>query len=159
MRGGAVILLSYIAFASFGQRPKSHSLRAEDTQSAQRELIQKYSVVWHNDRTKPGRLSRQSPDVGNVALQPVVWEKLVRKPRRGLMPPGGMPRPDKAAAQALVSCLETSLGKVAETKPNSGRPDTFHHLNRAEYQNALRDLPIDASDYCRLTTRAMGLTT
>ena len=132
MRGGAVILLSYIAFASFGQRPKSHSLRAEDTQSARRE---------------------------HVAVQPVVWEKVVRKPRRALMPPGGTPRPDKAAAQALVSCLETSLGKVAETKPNSGGPDTFHHLNRAEYQNALRDLQIDASDYCRLTTRAMSLTT
>src|SRR5262249_24964198 len=43
------------------------------------------------------------------------------------------------AYEALVKYIETERDRLAEVKPNPGRP-TLHRLNRAEYANAIRDL-------------------
>jgi len=69
-----------------------------------------------------------------------VWEKVLRKVRARYMPPAGLPRPDERSYDALVSYLETSLDAAAAVKPNPGRTDTFHRLNRTEYRYAIRDL-------------------
>ena len=68
-----------------------------------------------------------------------IWEKVIRKVRGGLMPPVGMPHPEKAALAGLASFLESSIDKAAAARPTPGRP-VLHRLNRAEYGNAIRDL-------------------
>src|SRR5262249_32691619 len=68
-----------------------------------------------------------------------IWEKLLRKLRNHEMPPAGMPRPDPATYQMLVASIETERDRVAEMRPNPGRP-ALRRLNRAEYGNAIRDL-------------------
>ena len=77
-------------------------------------------------------------DVSNAPAGPEVWEKVIRKVRGGMMPPVGMPRPDKATLTGLASYLETSIDAAAAARPNPGRT-VLHRLNRAEYGNALRD--------------------
>src|SRR5258705_469710 len=52
----------------------------------------------------------------------------------------GLPRPDEATYNAVVSSLESALDSAAAAKPNPGRTDTFRRLNRTEYQNSIRDL-------------------
>jgi hypothetical protein len=64
---------------------------------------------------------------------------MARKLRNREMPPAGMPRPDPATYDALVSYIVTGRDRLAEVKPNPGRP-TLHRLNRTEYGNAVRDL-------------------
>ena len=76
----------------------------------------------------------------NVAADAATWEKVVRKVRTGLMPPAGMPRPDSATHAAFVRAIESELDRAAAAAPNPGRTEPFHRLNRAEYQNAVRDL-------------------
>ena len=39
-----------------------------------------------------------------------------------------------------MSYLETSLDRAADAKPDPGRTEALHRLNRAEYRNAVRDL-------------------
>jgi len=56
------------------------------------------------------------------------------------MPPVGGPRPDPATYDRLASWLEAELDRASAVHPNPGRTATFHRLNRAEYQNAVRDL-------------------
>ena len=56
------------------------------------------------------------------------------------MPPPGMPRPDQPTIDAFVSRLEAELDRAADSHPNPGRTESLHRLNRAEYQNAIRDL-------------------
>ena len=68
-----------------------------------------------------------------------VLEKVVRKLRGGTMPPEGRPRPDKAAMNAFITSIETSLDRAAASRPNPGRVAS-RRLNRAEYVNAIRDL-------------------
>ena len=56
------------------------------------------------------------------------------------MPPAGLPRPDKSASDSLASWLENEIDQAAAAHPNPGRKAPFHRLNRAEYQNVIRDL-------------------
>ena len=56
------------------------------------------------------------------------------------MPPRGMPRPNQAAYDAVAGWLESELDKDAAAHPNPGRISAVHRLNRAEYNNAIRDL-------------------
>lgn len=50
------------------------------------------------------------------------------------------PAPRSNASTAATGALAAQLDAAARTKPNPGRPDTFRRLNRAVYQNAVRDL-------------------
>ena len=105
----------------------------------QRALLDKYCVTCHNMRLKTGDLDLASLDVANVGSGAETWEKVVRKVGSGLMPPAGMPRPEKAALDGLVAGLESSLDRAASVALNPGRPAP-HRLNRVEYTNAIRDL-------------------
>ena len=62
------------------------------------------------------------------------------KVRAGVMPPAGMPRPDRATLDGLVGWVESQLDLAAAARPNPGRTEPLHRLNRAEYRNAVRDL-------------------
>ena len=74
------------------------------------------------------------------APTPSSWEKVVLKLRAGLMPPAGMPRPDRATHDGFAGWLEGELDRASAARPNPGRTEPFHRLNRAEYQNVIRDL-------------------
>ena len=108
--------------------------------SPQRALLDRYCVGCHNERLKTAGLTLDALDVGQVGDGADAWEKVVRKLRMGMMPPAGRPRPDNTAMEALAAWLEKELDRAAAATPNPGRPETFHRLNRAEYQNAVRDL-------------------
>src|ERR1700751_3430183 len=56
------------------------------------------------------------------------------------MPPAGARRPPQALIDTFAASLESALDRAAEARPNPGRTEPFHRLNRAEYQNAVRDL-------------------
>jgi mono/diheme cytochrome c family protein len=107
---------------------------------APRAVVDKYCVSCHNDRLKTAGLVLDKADITSPSTHAEIWEKVVRKLRTGAMPPAGLPRPDKATSTALISFLENAIDREAEARPDPGATDTFHRLNRAEYQNAIRDL-------------------
>jgi hypothetical protein len=100
-------------------------------------LIKQYCAGCHNDKAKTGGLSLEKFDVSNPGPDAETWEKVIRKVRAGMMPPGGMPRPDRASMDAFAGRLEAAIDRGA--KPNPGTSG-LHRLNRAEYANAVRDL-------------------
>jgi hypothetical protein len=102
-------------------------------------VVKEYCVTCHNARTKSGDLVLDGLAASNVGANPEVWEKVVRKLRVGAMPPTGARRPDVGTYNGLIAWLETELDRSAAGHPNPGRP-MLHRLNRAEYQNAIRDL-------------------
>ena len=105
--------------------------------SSQQALVNQYCVPCHNQRAKTGGLTLDNVDVLKVGGNPELWEKVVQKLQGNLMPPQGRPRPDAAAYSGFLSYLETSLD---EGKPDPGRTEALHRLNRVEYRNAVRDL-------------------
>src|SRR5437762_1147890 len=110
------------------------------TASPRRALIDRYCVGCHNLRTKSGNLALDAADVDNAGQQPQLWEKVIRKVGAGMMPPAGRPRPDETVTDQFVARLSSDLEAAFDASPNPGRTQTFHRLNRTEYQNAIRDL-------------------
>jgi mono/diheme cytochrome c family protein len=106
---------------------------------AHQAVLQKYCVTCHNEKLKSGGLALSTLDLASVSKDVEPWEHVIRKVRTGAMPPVGRPRPDKAAAESLVTYLETELDRTAFENPNPGRL-SLQRLNRAEYRNAIRDL-------------------
>jgi hypothetical protein len=104
-----------------------------------RATLDLYCVGCHSGPTPFAGLNLEALNTSNLEENGAIWEKLLRKLRNREMPPAGMPRPDPAAYEALVKFIETERDRLAEVKPNPGRP-TLHRLNRAEYANVIRDL-------------------
>jgi len=116
----------------------------------QAAVVGRYCIGCHNNRTKNGNLSLAAVDLNDVAASPEVWERVIRKVGAGMMPPAGMPRPDEATLNGLLTSLSGELDRAFDKNPNPGRTETFHRLNRTEYTNAVRDLlevDIAAADF------------
>ena len=103
-------------------------------------FVDTYCARCHNQRLNTAGLAFDTLDVTDVASHAPTWEKVVVKLRAGLMPPSGMPRPPQSTIDGFASSVEEALDRAAEAHPNPGRTEPFHRLNRAEYQNAIRDL-------------------
>jgi len=56
------------------------------------------------------------------------------------MPPPGRPAQTPATSHALAIALEQDIDRAWMARPNPGRIAAVHRLNRAEYNNAIRDL-------------------
>ena len=139
-----------------GRQPQSSTAPA--AVPAQQAFITQHCVTCHSQGLQTGGLVLETADLGDVSADAETWEKVVRKLHGGLMPPPGAPRPDRTTSEAFVSWLEAQLDRAAAARPNPGRTETFHRLNRAEYRNAVRDLlgldidvssllPADGSSY------------
>ena len=138
LRAAAVALL-LVAVGS-GTPPTRGSVEAAGAQpAAGRELLDRYCVTCHNERTQAGALSLDTLDLADVSANTDLLEKIVRKLRKGQMPPEGRPRPDAAVLDRFVGGLETALDRVAGERPNPGRVAS-RRLNRLEYVSAIEDL-------------------
>ncbi|HTA45553.1 MAG TPA: DUF1592 domain-containing protein [Bryobacteraceae bacterium] len=103
------------------------------------DVVDKYCATCHNEKLKTGGLVLVGLDPARADANAEVWEKVIRKLQSHAMPPQGLPQPDEAIRQSLISSLETQLDKAAAAHPNPGHP-ILHRLNRTEYANAIRDL-------------------
>ena len=115
------------------------SLSAAPLALEQRALLDQYCVTCHNQKTKTAGLMLDKLDVNDIPAGAETWEKVIEKIRGGMMPPVGMPRPDRAALDIFITSLEKQLDQAYFAKVNPGRV-SLHRLNRAEYGNAVRDL-------------------
>jgi hypothetical protein len=112
-------------------------------------FVDTYCVTCHNSRLKTAGLALDAMDITDVGANAAEWEKAVVKLRAGLMPPAGMRRPAPEVMEEFTASLESALDRAAAANPNPGRTEPFHRLNRAEYENAVRDLlaiDLDASN-------------
>jgi cytochrome c551/c552 len=105
----------------------------------QRAVLDQYCVTCHNQKLKTAGLMLDKLDLAHAGEDAGAWEKVVRKLRAGMMPPGGMPRPNATAYEALTVALESELDRAAAAKPHLV-PASVHRANRTEYANAIRDL-------------------
>jgi hypothetical protein len=116
---------------------------ASPISGADQATFARYCLTCHTDalqRRGTVPVAFETLDVTRVARDAKAWESIVRKLRSGLMPPAGMPRPDRATHDAFVRRIEGALDAGAAARPNPGRTEPLHRLNRTEYRNAVRDL-------------------
>lgn len=150
-----------ILVAAYGVRASAQQVSApaaSQPAAAHQTVLSKYCYGCHNEKLKSGSMALTGLDIAAPAKNSESWEKVIRKLGTGSMPPAGMPRPEKAAADSMVRYLETELDRAALANPNPGRPG-LPRLNRIEYKNAIRDLlaiNIDAASMLPADTAGYG---
>ena len=143
-----VVALTSPAAVALGQS-QGRTQTGDAAIASEQALVNRYCTTCHSTRMRAGDLVLAGVDVAAVADHPELWEKVVRKLRNGLMPPAGSPRPDDATYQRLLAKLQDDLDAAAARRPNPGRTEIVHRLNRIEYSNAVRDLlavEVDVAD-------------
>jgi mono/diheme cytochrome c family protein len=119
------------------QRAASTEPRSANAQS----LVSQYCMGCHSDRLKSGGLALSALNLDSPvanAQSAEIAEKVLRKLRGGLMPPGTARRPDAHATAEFVSWLENKID-TASIEARPGRVP-LRRLNRREYGYAIRDL-------------------
>ncbi|MEZ5352874.1 MAG: DUF1592 domain-containing protein [Bryobacteraceae bacterium] len=81
-----------------------------------------------------------NPELATLDTSSAVWPKVLDKLATGRMPPAGSPRPAPAEIAAVTGWIERTLG--VRSAAASAKPPhmTARRLNRAEYNNTIRDL-------------------
>ena len=137
---GALIAGSLVVMGT-GRPVAAQTLSAAPLSMAEAQAaVNTFCVTCHNDRLKTGGLSLAQVDFQNVSASAPTLEKVVQKLRVGTMPPAGARRPDRGTYERLNDWLEAELDHAAAARPNAGRTEGLHRLNRAEYENVIRDL-------------------
>ncbi|MGH9591870.1 MAG: DUF1592 domain-containing protein, partial [Bryobacteraceae bacterium] len=139
LRGSAFVLVlggALIAAALLSTRITAQTPAPADP----RKFFDTYCIACHDETTFTAGLALDTLDLTKPGANAATLEKVIMKLRAGSMPPQGMPRPDAATYRAVAATLENQLDKAWAANPNPGRIGAVQRLNRAEYNNAIRDL-------------------
>jgi len=103
-------------------------------------LVAKYCAACHGTADPKGgvALTRFKTDA-DAAKAPEVWEKVGARVSSQQMPPKGLPQPTAAERSRLTAWIDAALAQAQCDLKNPGRV-TLRRLNRAEYDNTIRDL-------------------
>ncbi|MCL4794232.1 MAG: DUF1592 domain-containing protein [Bryobacteraceae bacterium] len=105
-----------------------------------RPYLKRYCMACHQERLKTaGVVVDQLVSADSIGAHGELWEKIIRKMRTGEMPPPGAARPAAPLTHGIVELVSNELDRLAAERPDPGRVMP-HRLNRAEYNNVIRDL-------------------
>ena len=104
-------------------------------------FLAKNCLSCHSAKAKAAGLDLEAyKTVDLVAQANPEWVKILQKIRSGEMPPKGLPRPDAAQVAAVAKWIDDEFAREEKLiQPDPGRI-TARRLNRAEYNNTVRDL-------------------
>jgi mono/diheme cytochrome c family protein len=128
---GGLIAVALLTVKTNAQTPAPPNPRA---------FFDTYCITCHDEEARTAGLALDTLDVTKPAANAEILEKVIGKLRAGSMPPPGNPRPDPATYRAIATTLENEIDKAWAAHPNPGRIGAVQRLNRAEYNNAIRDL-------------------
>ena len=105
-----------------------------------RPILAKACFSCHSAQLATGGLNLEGFAANPIEKNREKWELVLSKLKSGEMPPKGAPRPGEADIKAVSTWLQGEFDRAdAAMKPAAGRV-TARRLNRAEYNNTVRDL-------------------
>src|SRR5262249_27167646 len=106
-----------------------------------RPLVTRYCLTCHNSSKTRGGIDLEAfPDEATVRKNLPLWQKVAENLRSGSMPPAGKPPPTPAELDTLNPGLDAAVFKVDCSGRKTPSRVTLRRLNRAEYNNTIRDL-------------------
>jgi hypothetical protein len=100
-------------------------------------VIGRHCLDCHDSSTSEGGIALDG--TGEDAPDLVTWGRVADALRSGLMPPGGRARPSPGELAAVEGWLDAEVFRCSGPDVDPGRV-TMRRLNRAEYDNTIRDL-------------------
>ncbi|HYP09633.1 MAG TPA: DUF1592 domain-containing protein [Bryobacteraceae bacterium] len=137
-----VVLPAALALLGFAADPAPKaSPSSEQFDKTVKPVLAKNCYACHNAKLQSGDLDLMSMKTADsVAHDTEAWEKVATRMMDGTMPPKGMPRPPQADVERIAKWIKEEVTRVElAAKPDPGRV-TARRLNRAEYNNTIRDL-------------------
>jgi len=133
-------LLLWLSFAPSRWRAQGAQNPSEFDRSV-KPFLARTCYMCHNAEVKSAGVNLEAlQTASSIAQSREVWERILRKLRAGEMPPKGLPRPKTEDLQTVITWIEGELDRVDRSaKPDAGHV-TMRRLNRAEYNNTVRDL-------------------
>lgn len=120
--------------------PKKPTAPPELAQSTW-DYFAKNCLSCHNTQGKAGSLDLNTLRTPNSINQHRdSWENIVHRVKAGEMPPKGSPRASEADTKAFLFRIEKEMERADHVTPPNPGAVTAHRLNRAEYNNTVRDL-------------------
>ena len=106
-----------------------------------RPVLTKYCLGCHGPDKQRGNVRfDQIKDESAALKNPKLWEKVADNLRSATMPPQNKPQPTIPELDALNTWIDVAIFKVDCNGPKDPGRVTIHRLNRAEYNNTIRDL-------------------
>jgi Protein of unknown function (DUF1592)/Protein of unknown function (DUF1588)/Protein of unknown function (DUF1585)/Protein of unknown function (DUF1587)/Protein of unknown function (DUF1595)/Planctomycete cytochrome C len=104
-------------------------------------VLAKYCLGCHGAEKQRGNLRfDRFKDEADAIKNPKVWEKVADNLRSATMPPQNKPQPSVQELDALNTWIDVAIFKVDCNGPKDPGRVTIRRLNRAEYNNTIRDL-------------------
>jgi hypothetical protein len=103
-------------------------------------ILQQFCFDCHGNGKSKGDLTLDKyKTIDSVRADRKIWELVLRNVKSGEMPPEKKPQPTLAQRETLMKFVEAQVFPVDPKNPDPGRV-TIRRLNRAEYNNTIRDL-------------------
>jgi Protein of unknown function (DUF1592)/Protein of unknown function (DUF1588)/Protein of unknown function (DUF1587)/Protein of unknown function (DUF1585)/Protein of unknown function (DUF1595)/Planctomycete cytochrome C len=140
-----ILIITLLPLAWFAIGPPAPLAQRHERSGLFEKSIQPFfsesCYMCHNSSLKSGGLDLElfkTPE--SILANRETWEHVLQKLQTGEMPPKGAPRPDETELKAAIRWLEHQFARADRlAKPDPGRV-TARRLNRAEYNNTVRDL-------------------
>ena len=136
-----ILTMPLLAFAVFLPLSSQHAQGQASFEKTVLPFIADNCVFCHNAKKPSGGLNLEKfQTAASLTEGRATWEHAIQKIQSGEMPPKGAPKPDPAEVKTFISFLESEFARADKNvKPDPGRV-TARRLNRAEYNNTVRDL-------------------
>ena len=103
-------------------------------------LLETYCYKCHGNGKKKGKLALDDFKTPEALLNDQkTWGMVLENLRTGDMPPDDEKQPALAEREKIMKWIDTAVFACDPDHPDPGRV-TLHRLNRAEYNNTIRDL-------------------
>lgn len=137
----AVVLLCAVPFDSSAVWFfKKKAAKPKDYSQDIKPVLEKYCYGCHGEKKQKGGLSLQAfHDEAAVLKDKDVWEKVLHNIQTKEMPPENKPQPSDDERALVAKWIEADVFHCDCDHPDPGRV-TVRRLNRAEYNNTIRDL-------------------
>ena len=104
-------------------------------------FLKQYCLACHGEKKQRAELNLAVfTDAGQVIRERTIWEKVAKMLREREMPPPKRPQPAEALRADIAEWIEAKLAEFDCSGPVDPGRVTIGRLNRAEYNNTVRDL-------------------
>jgi mono/diheme cytochrome c family protein len=133
----SILLAAFVTYGAVAA-PKESGANAFENQI--KPFLQQYCYDCHGNGKHKGGLALDAyPDIASIHKARDKWELVMRNVTSGEMPPEEKPQPTEEQRKLIANWVESELFYVDPKNPDPGRV-TIRRLNRAEYNNTIRDL-------------------